>query len=113
MLRTSIFFLQRHTGICCEWQIEKNFGFIIDKANKKRQFAHVTAIAASILPHKALSVGEQYEFDIEPDEQGTHRCARITAVGGGPVEGSDIAPPNPPRPQSRLGGSYAGDEPQP
>ena len=106
MLRTSKLFLQRHTGICREWQIAKGFGFVIDNADKKSVFAHVSGITASVNPYKALTVGERYEFDLETDEKrNSLKCERITAVGGGPVEGSDDAPP-PHRP-------YVGDNPRP
>ena len=95
MLRTSQFFL-RNSGVCVEWQIAKGFGFITDDVKKIRYFAHVSAIPASLKPHKALSIDEKVEFDLEPDRNGRTNCVRITAMGGGPVNGTDTAPP--PRP---------------
>ena len=93
MFRTSTFFLQRRTGVCAEWTVAKGFGFITDHADQKRLFAHATNITGkSVKPYKALTVGENVEFELAPDRHGRRVCVRIAGLDGVPLEGTDTVP---------------------
>ena len=98
MLRSTVFRLQRRSGVCTKWT-DKGFGFIQDNADqaahKIEQFVHHSAIQAAVKPHKALRVGEQVEFELETGKNGRRECVRVSGPGGAPVEGVDQLPPRP------------------
>jgi len=82
--------MKRLTGTVKMWSPAKGFGFIIGEGNVEH-FCHISAITASVKPYKTLQSGETVEFELS-ERNGRIEAFKVTAPGGGPVEGSDQDP---------------------
>lgn len=86
-------------GKVISWIPGKGFGFIED-AEKKQHFVHNSAVKVEAGGFRALSVGQEVEFDIVTQD-GRTRAENVTAPGGAPL-------PTGQRPQGNFGGGGRG-----
>ena len=82
--------LDRRTGIVKTWIDQKGFGFVTDSTTNQDVFVHFRELTCQ-KPRKMLTVGEEVEMDVE-DYEGRQRGVRVTAPGGGPLQGGDLDP---------------------
>ena len=82
--------LERHSGVCKTWIDQKGFGFVTDSSTNQDVFVHFRELTCQ-KPRKMMQVGEEIEFDVE-ELEGRQRGVRVTAPGGGPLQGGDLDP---------------------
>jgi len=88
MLRRSLFILERLTGKVKFRSLGRHPWGFLDDQNNVQQFWHSTEITASVKPFKTLKVGETVEFEVI-ERNGRKMAGKLTAPGGGPIEGAD------------------------
>ena len=82
--------LERRSGVCKTWIDQKGFGFVTDSSTNQDVFVHFRELTCQ-KPRKMMQVGEEIEFDVE-ELEGRQRGVRVTAPGGGPLQGGDLDP---------------------
>ena len=93
--------LMAEKGKCVSWMNNRGFGFIEDDADKKQHFVHFSALKVEAGGFRALTTGQEVEFDIA-SQDGRTRAENVTAPGGSPL-------PSGPRPPMGMGGGRGGD----
>jgi len=81
--------MERLTGLVKLWIPARGFGIIGE--GKVEHLCHISAITASVKPFKALKSGDTVEFELS-ERNGRREASKVTAPGGGPVEGTDQDP---------------------
>ena len=81
---------RRRSGVCKTWIDQKGFGFVTDATTNQDVFVHFRELTCQ-KPRKMMQVGEEVEFDVE-DFEGRQRGIRVTAPGGGPLQGGELDP---------------------
>ncbi|CUE98814.1 RNA-binding protein Rpb16, putative [Bodo saltans] len=95
-----------------KWIAHKGFGFIVEEGTNKSFFVHNQGLKVPEGAFRALSVGQEVEFDVvrEGDRE---KAINVTAVGGGLLPEGPRPPQRqfddrPPRQQGGRGGFNGG-----
>ena len=96
-------------GKVATWMAGRGFGFIEDEADKKQHFVHFSALKVETGGFRALTIGQEVEFDVT-SQDGRTKAENVSAPGGAPL-------PSGPRPpegsgfgqRGRGGGNYGGN----
>lgn len=84
-------------GKVISWMTGRGYGFIEDDADKKQHFVHFSALKVEAGGFRALSVGQEVEFDVSTQD-GRSRADNVCAPGGSPL------PSGPRPPEGSFGG---------
>ena len=87
-------------GKCVSWVQGKGFGFVED-ADKKQHFVHNSAVKVEDGGYRALSQGQDVEFDVVSSDDGRTRAENVTAPNGAPLPSGE-------RPPRQEGGNFRG-----
>ncbi|KAL7699448.1 RNA binding protein rbp16 [Lotmaria passim] len=85
-----------NTGKVVSWMSGRGFGFIEDDADKKQHFVHFSALQTEPGGYRAVSVGQEVEFEVATQD-GRTRAENVTGPGGAKL-------PSGPRPPEGAGG---------
>ncbi|CUF87398.1 Bodo-specific multi-copy gene family, putative [Bodo saltans] len=80
-------------GKVSKWFHQKRYGFIVEEGTNKSYFVHRQGLNVPEGAVRALSIGQEVEFEIAKDDDDREKAVGVTAVGGGP--------PQAPRPPQR------------
>ncbi len=86
-------------GKVVSWMSGRGFGFIEDEADKKQHFVHHSGLKVETGGYRALSVGQEVEFDVT-SQDGRTKAENVSGPGGQPLPSG----PRPPEGFSRGGG---------
>ncbi len=90
---------QRVSGTVTHWNDDRNFGFIQDHTAENREhYVHFSALVVQDNGFRALTKGQEVEFDVEQHYEKT-RAVNVTSVGGVPL---------PPGQRRQGAGGYGG-----
>lgn len=78
----------------------RGFGFIEDDGDKKQHFVHFSALQTETGGFRALTVGQEVEFEVATQD-GRTRAENVTAPGGDKL-------PSGPRPPEGMGRGFGG-----
>ena len=87
------------TGSVVSWVAGRGFGFVED-ADKKQHFVHNSAVKVEEGGYRALTVGQEVEFDVV-EQEGRTRAENVTAPNGAPLPSGE-------RPPQQEGGGFRG-----
>ena len=87
---TSLCFAPK-TGKVVSWMQGRGYGFIEDHAEKKQHFVHFSVLKTEAGGFRALSVGQEVEFDVT-EADGRPRAENVTAPGGNPLPSGERPP---------------------
>ena len=80
-LSTSALLFAPKAGKVVSWMPGRGYGFIEDHDAKQHHFVHFSSLKVEPGGFRALSVGQEVEFDVT-DENGRPRAQNVTAPGG-------------------------------
>ncbi|CUG42687.1 Bodo-specific multi-copy gene family, putative, partial [Bodo saltans] len=80
-------------GMVSKWFHHKGFGFIVEEGTNKSYFVHRQGLNVPKGAVRALSIGQEVEFEIAKDDDDSEKAVGVTSVGGGT--------PRAPRPPQR------------
>ncbi len=86
-------------GKCISWLATRGFGFVEDADDKKQHFVHHSALKVEAGGFRALTVGQDVEFDVV-NQDGRTKADNVTGLGGQPLPTG----PRPPEGMGRGGG---------
>lgn len=89
-----------NTGKVVSWMNGRGFGFIEDDADKKQHFVHFSALQTETGGFRALTVGQEVEFEVSTQD-GRTRAENVTSPGGEKL-------PSGPRPPEGMGRGFGG-----
>lgn len=89
-----------NTGKVVSWMNGRGFGFIEDDADKKQHFVHFSALQTETGGFRALTVGQEVEFEVATQD-GRTRAENVTCPGGEKL-------PSGPRPPEGMGRGFGG-----
>eukprot|EP00796_Vickermania_ingenoplastis_P008334 gene8334-5841_t len=92
--------LLMNTGKVVSWMNGRGFGFIEDDADKKQHFVHFSALQTETGGFRALTVGQEVEFEVATQD-GRTRAENVTSPGGDKL-------PSGPRPPEGAGRGFGG-----
>lgn len=90
-------------GKVVSWMSGRGFGFIADDADSKQHFVHFSALKVEPNGFRALTVGQEVEFDVATQD-GRSRCENVVAPGGAPLPSG----PRPPEGSFGRGRGFGG-----
>jgi cold shock CspA family protein len=83
-----------NTGKVVSWMSGRGFGFVEDNADKAQHFVHFSALKTEAGGFRALTIGQEVEYDVSTQD-GRTRAENVCNLGGGllpsgprPPEGS-------------------------
>lgn len=89
-------------GRVVSWMSNRGFGFIEDDADKKQHFVHFSALQAEAGGFRALTVGQEVEFEVA-SQDGRTRAENVTGPGGAKLPSGPRPPPG-----TGRGGGFGG-----
>ena len=90
-------------GKVVSWMAGRGFGFIEDEADKKQHFVHFSALKVETGGFRALTIGQEVEFDVT-SQDGRTKAENVSAPGGAALPSG----PRPPEGFSGRGGRGGG-----
>ncbi|KAH9586123.1 Cold-shock protein [Trypanosoma melophagium] len=87
-------------GKVISWMSGRGFGFIEDDTDKKQHFVHFSALQTETGGFRALTVGQEVEFEVA-SQDGRTRAENVTSPGGAKL-------PSGPRPPEGMGRGRGG-----
>jgi cold shock CspA family protein len=88
-------------GKVVSWMAGRGFGFIEDDADKKQHFVHFSALKVETGGFRAVTVGQEVEFDVT-SQDGRTKAENVSGPGGQPL------PSGPRPPEGGFGGRGGG-----
>lgn len=85
-------------GKVVSWMNGRGFGFVEDDVDKKQHFVHFSALQTETGGFRALTVGQEVEFEVA-SQDGRTRAENVTAPGGAKL-------PSGPRPPEGMGRGF-------
>ena len=95
-------------GKVATWMAGRGFGFIEDEADKKQHFVHFSALKVETGGFRALTIGQEVEFDVT-SQDGRTKAENVSAPGGAPLPSGPRPPEGSGFNQRGRGGGYGGN----
>jgi cold shock CspA family protein len=85
--------LGANKGKVVSWNASRGFGFVENDADKKQVFVHQSSIVVENQGFRALTPGQDVEFDVNPaDDRGRVSATNVTSIGGAPLPAGQRPP---------------------